>query len=160
MQIVSTESCVSCLSVQLFDTEQNIYLNPPPHRPPGSATIIFLFVTKKGGAHLSVSCLICCGSGASVRCISTPQDSEINQTKPTWQFYVTSGQCSGLSRNFITEPDRACWHHINWPFYYPYIATHLPKHCKTRSRSPILDVHIAVYEFFSDILVSTWWWPT
>jgi hypothetical protein len=28
-----------------------------------------------------------------------------------------------------------------------YTATHLPKHCKTKSRSPILDVHIVVYEF-------------
>jgi hypothetical protein len=28
-----------------------------------------------------------------------------------------------------------------------YLATQLPKHCKTRSRSPILVVHIVVYEF-------------
>jgi hypothetical protein len=28
-----------------------------------------------------------------------------------------------------------------------YIATHLPKHCKTRSRSRILDVHTVIYEF-------------
>jgi hypothetical protein len=27
------------------------------------------------------------------------------------------------------------------------IAKYLPKHCKTRSCSPILDVHIVVYEF-------------
>jgi hypothetical protein len=30
-----------------------------------------------------------------------------------------------------------------------YIATHLSKHCKTRSGSIILDVHIVVYEFSS-----------
>jgi hypothetical protein len=29
------------------------------------------------------------------------------------------------------------------------IATHLPKHCKTRSRSLFLDFHIVVYEFSS-----------
>jgi hypothetical protein len=41
-----------------------------------------------------------------------------------------------------------------------YIATHLPKHCKTRSRSPnSWCPHCSVW-VFSNILVSTWWWPT
>jgi hypothetical protein len=37
--------------------------------------------------------------------------------------------------------------------------SHLTKHCKTRSCSPILDVHTSI-RVFSDILISTWWWPT
>jgi hypothetical protein len=46
-----------------------------------------------------------------------------------------NGPTEDIKNKVVTIPLRA------------YIATHLSKHCKMRSRSPILDVHIVVHVF-------------